>query len=49
MERLADLKKRLAQLEEFDPHRLIDAVAARWSGPRAANPRAGHHRERLLV
>jgi hypothetical protein len=28
MERLADLKRRLAQLEEFDPHRLIDVVAA---------------------
>jgi hypothetical protein len=29
MERLANLKRRLAQLEEFDPHRVIDAVAAR--------------------
>jgi hypothetical protein len=28
MQRLADLRRRLAQLEEFDPHRLIDAVAA---------------------
>jgi hypothetical protein len=28
VQRLADLRRRLAQLEDLDPHRLIDAVAA---------------------